>query len=243
LQVNVGEIFGKVALISLNDLVSLTVDNRTVIVEVVGITRASSQSDSELILPLETVNALLGKNGTVSFVEFAPKDPVAGGELVGRVQGLLSVDAKVVKIQQLDTFVADMNGQVVSFLALWSLVIYVVVVAASYIGALRLVEEANYELSMLKTLGAKRRSVFEIVLVHSLFVGLVGAVFGLALGLVGAQMFSSVLRWVWAGVPVSPFLEVGQVLQIIVLALVSSFVGCIYPALKTSFKTNGENEL
>jgi hypothetical protein len=24
---------------------------------------------------------------------------------------------------------------------------------------------------------------------------------------------------------------------------VSSFVGCIYPALKTSFKTNGENEL
>ena len=61
---------------------------------------------------------------------------------------------------------------------------------------------------------------------------LVGAFLGLAFGVVGTQVSSAVLRWFWQGVQVEPFLEPFQVGQILILSVVFSAVGCVYPAFK-----------
>jgi putative ABC transport system permease protein len=150
---------------------------------------------------------------------------------------------EVVEVQQLAAFAVDVNSQILSFLNLWSVVVYVVVVAASYIVASRLIAEASYELAMIKTLGGKRQFLFQIVLTHTVVVALFGSILGLAIGLAGAQVVSTGVRWVWSNMQVTPFLEASQSLQIISIAFVASIVGCFYPALKATHTTPMESPL
>jgi ABC-type lipoprotein release transport system permease subunit len=242
-QANVGEILANLASIDVEDEVSLTVDNRSIKVTVVGIVTTQTQSDAELIIPMKTADSLYEKEDKLSFIEFAPKDPGIENEVINHIIELLPADDKVVKVQQLKNFVQDMNSQTLSFLNLWSLAVYAVVVAASYVVANRLITEASYELAMLRTLGAKRKLTFELILTHTVTVALFGSILGLAIGVAGAQMISTAVRWIWASVEVTPFLEVEQALQILLLALASSILGCIYPAFKFTYKTYIERSL
>ena len=242
-QANVGEILAKLCSISVGDEVTLTDGNRVLKVKVVGIVRTTTQSDSEIIVPMITANALSDRNGTVSVIEFTSKNATAGNTLTDSLSDLLPSNVKIVKVQQLDTFAVDVNNQILSFLNLWSIVIYAVVVAASYVVASRLIAEANYELAMIKTLGAKRRVTFQLVLTHTVAVALFGSILGLAIGIAGAQVVSTGIRWVWSNMQVTPFLEVTQMLQILALSLASSVLGCIYPALKSMRKDSVESSL
>lgn len=242
-QANVGEILAKLASINATDEVSLTVGSNSLKVEVAGIVVTEAQSDTELIIPMKTADLLSGKDGVVSFIEFAPKDSNVENQVINRVSQLLPADARVVKVQQLQTFAQDMSGQTLSILNLWSFAVYAVVVATSYVVANRLVAEVSFELAMLRTLGAKRRFAFRLVLTHTSTVAFFGSILGLALGIAGAQTVSTLVNWMWPHVPITPFLEVVQVLQIILLAFVSSVIGCIYPALKSTYKTSAELSL
>ena len=85
------------------------------------------------------------------------------------------------------------------------MVIYIVVIAASYVVANRLITEASYELSMIKTLGAKRRVLFSMIFTHTFIVALFGAVLGVATGIAGAQLAATGLRWLSTSLAVDPF--------------------------------------
>ena len=242
-QANIGSILSNLAVIKVNDSVNLSLDNKFAQVHIVGLVQSATQSDTEIVVPLKTVYALTGKNETISFIEFSLKDPNAGNEVISRVVQLLPANAKVVKTQQIATFVQDINNQIVSFLNLWSLAIYAIVVAASYVVATRLITEAKFELSMFRNLGAKRRFTVELVFVHTIAVAFLGSVLGLALGIAGAQVASTVVRWMWGNLQLSPFLDGGQALQIMLLALGSATIGCVYPAVKSTRNTSVENSL
>jgi len=242
-QVNVGRILSQLIHININDTVTLAVAGKALPFTVAGIITTSTQSDSEIVLPIKAINILTGNTGTVSFIEFAPKNLSIASSFLNNLNSRLPENIKITQIQQVDAFALDINNQILSFLNLWSIVIYIVVIAASYVVASRLITEASYELSMIKTLGAKRRVLFNMIFTHTLVVAFFGAVLGVAIGIAGAQLAATGLRWVSTSLAVDPFLELNQALLIIALAIIASFIGSLFPALKAAFTTSVEADL
>jgi ABC-type lipoprotein release transport system permease subunit len=199
--------------------------------KIVGVVRSQGQLDNEVLVSLETANTL-ASDGDVSFIEFSFKNGVDRQEALAGLSALLPVDVEVVKVQQTAAFLQQSNGEILNFLSVWSLTVYFVVAAASYVVSTRLAVESEYELVTLKAIGVKRRRVFALFFSYTVVLALVGAFLGLAFGVVGTQVSSTVLGWFWQGVQVEPFLEPFQVGQILALSVVFSVVGCVYPAFK-----------
>jgi len=237
-QANVGEILARLASINKGDEINIAVDNKMVTVEVAGIVQTFTQSDTELIVPMSVANLLTEDNSNVSFIEFAIKD----GEQaeIDSLSKHLPANVKIVRTQQTQAFIQDVNNQTISFLNLWSITVYTIVTAASYIVASRLTVESSYELTMLKALGAKPTLPFKLILAFTLVIASLGSVLGLAIGLSGAQIISTATQWIWKNIQIAPTLEMQQTAQIILFTLVSSILGSIYPALKATRKAYAE---
>ena len=236
MQANVGKVLARLASIHVGDEVSVTVGGRLFKVKVVGIVKTLTQSDTELIIPMNAANHLFGEDGKVSFIEFALKDLNPGDETISRITELLPANTKLVKVQQLATFMQDVNSQTLSLLGLWSSMIYIVVTAASYVLATRFIAESSYDLAMLRALGAKKKLMFKLVITYTATVALLASTLGLAIGIGGTQVASTIFRWIWSSIEINPFLELGQALQILLLTLASSFLGCAYPAFRSARK-------
>ena len=233
-EANAGEILARTLSISPGDDITLTVDDTHVKVRVVGVFRSQTQSDVKLLVPIEIVNVLAGNNDTVSIIEFYLKEGVDSREALDKIVQLLPENVRLVQTQQLKEFARQMNAQTLAFLNAWSIAVYAVVAAASYVIATRLIAESNYELALVKALGAKKRLIFTLILAYAITIALLGSILGIALGTAGTQTASTLLRWMLPSVDVTPFLEADQALRILLLTLTSSIIGCIYPALKSA---------
>jgi len=243
MQVNVGEVLAKLASIDVGDKATVDVNGKFLKVNIAGIVQTQTQSDAELIVPMKLANSLSGNDDKVSLIEFALKDPNIRDEVISRITELLPPNTKIVKVQQLKAFMQNVNNQTLSFLSLWSSAVYAVVIATSYVLATRLIAESNYDLAMLRALGAKKKLMFKLVLTYNINVALLGSILGLAVGIVGTQAVSTAVRWLWSSIEVNPFLEVEQALQILLSTLASSILGCIHPAFKSACKTYMERTL
>ncbi len=232
-EANLGVLLCGICSVNLHESVNVTLGDVRLNIKVVGITQTQTQLDSELIVPIETANYLAGSD-SLSFVEFTFNERVDRQVALSCLSVLLPQNVEVVKVQQTGLFLAESIGETLGFLAVWSLLVYVVVAAASYVVSTRLIVDCEYELVTLQAIGAKRQRVFTMVFTYTLVTALAGAFLGLALGIAGAQVASSVLRWVWQGVQVVPFLELNQVGQILALSILFSTLGCVYPAFKST---------
>lgn len=241
-EANIGEILARLATINLEDEVNLTVDNTTLKVKVVGIVKTLTQNDAELIVPMEAIHHLIGNDGNISIIEFTLKEDAKEEAILNLIK-LLPTDVKVVKTQQPKEFMQDMNSQTLTFLNLWSIAIYAVVAAASYVIATRLIAESNYELAMIRSLGAKKRLLFTLVLTYIAAVTLLGSILGVALGTAATQTASTMLGWIQTSVQVTPFLEPSQALPTLLLTLISSTIGCLSPAVMCARKSYTEQSL
>jgi len=233
MEVNIGEILAETLSISLGDEVCLAVGGRQLRARVVGIFRSRVQSDVELLALMEAANMLTGGNDTVSFIEFSLREDVNRSEALSRIMQQLPGNVKLIQTQQLGEFMRQMNMQTASLLNVLSLAVYAVVAVSSYIISVRLIVDSSYEIAMLKALGAGRKLVFTLVATYTATIALIGSIFGVALGIVGVQVASTILRWIQPSIDITPFLKVEQATQIILLTLTSSILGCIIPALKS----------
>jgi ABC-type lipoprotein release transport system permease subunit len=216
-ETNMGVILSQLVSVNINDSINLIINGKVAHLEVVGVVQTTQQSDTEVIMSLKTLQTLT-QNGAVSFIEFSLSNP--------------DIDNKAIdNIEQTAEFVQDINNQIIVFINTWSLAIYTVVVAASYIVASRLVTEAEYELYMLRTLGAKKKATVSLILIHTLTIAFVGSILGIALGIVGTQIAATGVRLFWGNFLLAPFLQPEQALQIILIVLVSSIIGGAYPAI------------
>jgi ABC-type lipoprotein release transport system permease subunit len=232
-QVNLGIVLSKLTSIHKGDLLNFSINNQLVHLGVSGVVQSQTQSDSEIILSLSTLQSIT-QTTPASFIEFSIKDTSQADKTLSSLLQVLPSALQITSLQQVGTFVEDVNNQTVAFINVWSIAIYSVVVAASYVISTRIINEAHYEFSMLRMLGAKKKIVSTSVLFYALTVSVVGSVVGVSLGVVGTQVGASLLRWIGFGSLLAPFLEVNQALMIVLLAFLSSFVGCIFPALKVA---------
>lgn len=232
-EANMGVLLAKGCQVNLREHVNVSVGSAVLDLKIVGFVRSQGQVDNEVLVSLETANAL-ASNGDVSLIEFSFKDNINQQEALANLSVLLPADVEVVKVQQTAAFLQQANGEILNFLSVWSLTVYFVVAAASYVVSTRLTVESECELVILKAIGVKRRRVFGLFFSYTVLLALVGAFLGLAFGVVGTQVSSTVLKWFWQDVLVEPFLEPVQVGQILILSIVFSAVGCVYPAFKST---------
>ncbi len=242
-EVNMGEILGRALSIKTGDEITLTTGKNLLKVKVVGIARTQTQSDAELIVSIEAANQLAGNANKISFIEFALKENVNKEEAISDITQLLPKDTKIVKVQHLKEFVQEMSQQTLSFLNLWALAVYAVVAAASYVIATRLLAESSYELAMIRTLGAKKRILFALILTYVVAITLLGSTLGIALGTAGTQAASTLFLWIGPSVEIEPFLEPSQAFLTLLLALIASTVGCLYPAFRCARRSYMEQPL
>jgi ABC-type lipoprotein release transport system permease subunit len=235
-EANMGVLLAKACNVNLQEYVKVSAGGVMLNLKVVGIVRSQGQLDNELIVCLETANTLAGHRDA-SFIEFSFKDGVNRQGALDDLSASLPSDVAVVKVQQTATFLQHSNSEILSFLSAWSWTVYLVVAAASHAVATRLTVESEYELVTLKALGIKSRRVFALIFSYTVMLALAGTFFGLALGLVGTQVASTVLGWFWQGVVIAPFLEPIQVGQILVFSVVSSAFGCVYPAFRGAMRS------
>jgi ABC-type lipoprotein release transport system permease subunit len=233
-EANAGELLARALSIKLGDEIGIVLGERNVKVKVVGIFRSQTQCDTELLVYMKTANILAGNNFTISFIEFSLKDNVNSREAISQIAQLLPENAKLIQAQQLKTFAQQINMQVVNFLNIWSIAVYAAVAVASYIVSTRLIIELSYELSMLKALGAKRHQIFTLMLAYIATIAFLSSILGISLGIAGTQTASTMLRWMLQNIDITPFLEVEQAIQTLLLTFISSIIGCIYPVIKSA---------
>ncbi len=233
-ETDMGIVLSQLTSINKNDSINLTIHNQSTRLKVVGIIQTNQQSDAELIMPLTALKAFTQQTDTVSFIEFSLTDPSTANKTLNEMAQTMPNDIKIIKLTQAAEFAQAINNQTINFINVWSIAIYMVIIAAAYVLATRLVNEAKYELYTLRTLGIKKKATLSLIVTYSLTIVFVGSAIGIAIGLVGTQMAATGVRWFWGNSQLAPFLQPEQALQILLLALVSSLVGSIYPALRAT---------
>jgi len=232
-EANIGELLARTSSINFGDEISVAFGETQLRIRVVGVFRSHTQSDTELLLPLKTVNILAGNNDTLSIIEFTLKEGTESRKALDQITQLLPENTKIIQTQQLKTFAQQTNTQILTFLNIWSIAVYAAVAATSYIASTRLITESTYELTLLRALGARKRFTLTLILAHTTTIASIGSILGIALGTAGTQIASTILRWITQTIDITPFLKAEQALQILLLTLTSATIGCIYPALKT----------
>lgn len=228
----VGEIIAKSCSIDIGEEICLTYDARSVNVMIVGVFRAQSEIDLEIIVPMETAFNLAGEH--ISLIEFSLKRNVSVEEALTEISMLLPKDARIIQVQQPILFAQEVNAQLLSFLGFWSLAVCAVVASASYVIAARLVEESSYEILMLRALGVKRTRLFTLITLYIVVIAALGSILGVSLGLVGVQVVSAALSWLTLSIKITPILEPQQVVWIISITLSSAVIGCLLPAYRAT---------
>jgi len=241
-EVDVGVVLANLARVSLHEQVNVTVNGQTSQLTVVGITETTHQSDTQLIMPQSALQELTQNRHAGSYIEFSLKTAGENQTLTSLSQTLPS-DVKITKVQQVQTFIQDINGQTVNFINVWSIAVYVVITAASYIIATRLIDESRYELCMFRTLGAKKKATITLIILYTLTIAFLGSLIGIAVGIVGTQIAATGIRWLGGSFTLAPFLQPFQVVEILLLALAACLVGCMYPAARTAQSAASENPL
>jgi lipoprotein-releasing system permease protein len=123
-------------------------------------------------------------------------------------------------------------------LAIISLIIFIAALNITTTLAL-LVNERRLDIAILRTSGARTRSLMTIFLLEGLFLGFTGIFFGVALGLFGCLIGNyfkiiSLPEEVYSlsYIPLRP--EISNILLIIFIAVFLCLVATLYPALKAS---------
>ncbi len=230
----VGIVLSNMASLGRADDLILFLNNQQIPLNVTAVVRMNDQSDSELILSLDSLQNITQVPAKVSFVEFSIDGSGQASKVLDDLVEILPSDVKIVGVQQTIAFAKDINNQTVNFISVWSVAVYAVIMGASYVIALRVLNDAKYELFMLRFFGTKKNGIVTLILVYTLVLAFLGSVIGLAIGLVGTQVISTGIRWFLGNSLLAPFLEPIQALQILLLTGVFSFLGAIYPAVRAT---------
>ena len=240
-QANIGIMLAKLSSINKNDLLNLTIASKSTQLKATSITQANQQTDTQITMPLTTLQTITQDNTQISYIEFTLKDPNKATTAINNLTQTLPSNLKITGIQQVTTFAQDINNQTTVFINVWSIAIYIVVAAAAYLIVARVLNESEYELYILRTIGAKKTAIFNLILIYAITLALIGGLIGLSLGIVGTQTASTFIRWQFGNTLLAPYLELNQSLQIITFTLAAAFIGSVYPAIKATQTIMREN--
>ncbi len=217
--------------IAVGDRLTISADGRPRPIEVAAVFDAgelSSVWERVVVMDVAAAQELLGRTGRIDRIELVPREGVEVEGLRGRASGLLPGDVAVAEPSARRRFGEQMLASLrfnLTALSAISVLVGGVLVATTLATS---VVQRRYVVSLLRSLGASRRSVAAAVLVEALAIGLIGGVLGVAAGFGGARLALASVRFTVAsvvrGIPASdihfdPILALIGVLVAILIAL------------------------
>jgi putative ABC transport system permease protein len=203
---------------------------------IVGLT--GSQDDAFVYLPIATAQQLLDRPHAATAIGVKVTDP----ERMGEITEALTAAVPGIQIVTMGEVMNSISNLAASARAL-SLAIVLIAILISAVGVMNAilmsVFERTQEIGMMRAVGASRRDIFRIILEETAILALGGAIFGIAVAILGSQLIEAFVRSVMPYVPsgnlisLDPAVALGSVAFIMVIGLGAG----IYPAWKAA-KTN-----
>ena len=228
----IGKILSRITSINKGNQIEIIIGKSVTIANITDITQNFNQSDAEIKIPLNQIQALNQDDKTLSIIELELQN--TNQDKIKELKNILPDDITIIATQQTKPLITEINTQTVYFINLWSIPIYVIITVTTYMIATRLIIESKYELTTLKSIGAKRKQLFTLIFTATITISILGTILGIAMGLVGTQIISTIIRWIWNGFAVIPFLQLQQIGQILLLTTIASIAGSLLPALRVN---------
>lgn len=200
-----------------------------------------------VVLPIKDAQTLLLMGDSIGMIEVTVENPDKVGEILRPVSEELAGQAVVADWKTINSalFEALQVERVAMFFALS----FMVLVAAFNIlsSLVMLVRAKTRDIAIMRTMGATRRSLLKIFVTTGTTVGAIGTMAGLALGFVVLFFREPIVAFIAAVTgqeiwdPEVRFLSTlpsrtdpWEILGIVMLALVMSFLATLYPAFKAA---------
>jgi lipoprotein-releasing system permease protein len=200
-----------------------------------------------VVMPIPDAQTLLLTGDTIGMIEVKTTDPDNAAEIMTPVAERLSGRAEVRTWQQINS--AIFEALEVERVAMFFALSFMVLVAAFNIlsSLVMLVRAKTRDIAIMRTMGASRKSLLKIFVTTGFTVGAIGTVAGLILGAVILYFREPIVKAIsfvtgqdlWD--PQVRFLSTlparadpVEIVGIVILALVLSFLATLYPAMKAS---------
>jgi putative ABC transport system permease protein len=188
--------------------------------------------DTSVLVPLQTLQAMYGEDGKISFVELWVDDVSFVNQVKGRVQKILPTSTVITESQgiavvvQIETMLNNLLIGIGS--------IALIVGALGVINTLLTsVMERTREIGTYRALGAKKRFVLEMILIEGLMMTLIGGVIGFASGIVLADIVVGILRAKTPGLP-NPVVDLRVIAIAFGITVAIGVLASVYPAKKAA---------
>jgi len=200
-----------------------------------------------IFMPLEAAQKYFGLKDAVSVIDVSLKDESKLPQMRTMLQRSVSLDAYVYDWKQTNS--AFFNAIDVERNVMFLILTLIILVAAFNIitGLIMLVKDKSRDVAVLRTMGATRGMIMRIFVMDGAFIGIVGTAIGVALGLLfcynietirqllqrlsGRELFSSEIYFL-SQLPAK--VDNTEVLLVVVITLLLSFLATIYPAYRAS---------
>lgn len=200
-----------------------------------------------VFMPLESAQKYFGLKDAVSVIDVTLKDENKLPQMRSMLQRSVSLDAYVYDWKQTNS--AFFNAIDVERNVMFLILTLIILVAAFNIitGLIMLVKDKSRDIAVLRTMGATRGMIMRIFVMDGAFIGVVGTAIGVFLGLLfcyniesirqllqrlsGRELFSSEIYFL-SQLPAK--VNNTEVLLVIVITLILSFLATIYPAYRAS---------
>lgn len=201
-----------------------------------------------VFMPLAAAQNFLNFNKSVSGIEVYADDPLKIAGLTNLVNASLGSNYRIFDWQQRNaTFI---NALQVERNVMFLILTLIIIVAAFNIvsSMIMLVRSKNADIAVLRAMGASPAMILRIFIMTGASIGIVGTAAGTVLGVVFCLNIDTIKGWIEALANVELFspeiyylaklpavIDPSEVLSVIAMTLVLSFVASFYPALKASY--------
>jgi putative ABC transport system permease protein len=211
----------------------LTPSNQHVPLTVVGIAKDNSRLLANLTIDRALAQASFGqREDGVDFVSYAPG--VDGAQVQASIDRLLSSQFPQARSRTPAQFKKDQEGQINTLLTL----IYVLLALSVIVSLFGIVNtlilsiyERTRELGMMRAIGTSRRQVRQMIRYESVITALIGGVFGLVIGVVGAVLITT---FTLSGSGYVQSFPIGTLLILLVIAALAGLLAAQLPARRAA---------
>ncbi len=207
--------------------------DKVVTLTITGIAKDNARLLADLTIGLQLARTAFGqREDGVAFVKYAPG--VDGPQVQASVDRVLSSEFPQARSRTAAQFTKEQSEQINSLLTL----IYVLLALSVIVSLFGIVNtlilsiyERTRELGMMRAIGTSRRQIRQMIRYESVITALIGGVFGLVIGLVGALL---VVALALSGSGYVTSIPVGTLLVLLVVAALAGLLAAQLPARRAA---------
>ncbi|HTA05423.1 MAG TPA: FtsX-like permease family protein, partial [Solirubrobacteraceae bacterium] len=211
----------------------LTPTTKVVSLRVVGIVKETFGLLQDLTITRTLADSAFGlREDALDFVDYAPG--AGNAQVQSAVDRLLDAQFPQARSRTSEQFRKEQSEQINTVLAL----IYVLLALSVIVSLFGIVNtlilsiyERTHELGMMRAIGTSRRQVRQMIRYESVITALIGGVFGLVIGLVGAII---VAVWPLSGSGYLLTIPVGTLIVLLVIAAIAGLLAAQLPARRAA---------